>query len=389
GSNPYSITGTNAAKSTVKGAFVIAGVDGCQINGGASGAGYPISGQLTNSFENNIIDGSDTNIVAVNPYADCGLSEGNNNWCIASGTAVWRVPSIVRNNLIRFVSNGLVGDFTEWSGNTLEYFRLSPNISAHTNAIESTEDVPYRSSPVATLAYNNLFRHLNNPNPNLIGPGGSGNAKYSIGLGNIQADMVAGEISFQFNNVMFDTLQNAVFENVVAKNGNGSRAVVFNNTADCGPSWSLTFGCVNPFDRSADVYVNNLFITSSLTPNQACRSYGGSSKCVTEKYLSPESAAKKGYKATETYAYSPSSDRSPTVGKGTSIASLCSVISKITAAAGAACLRDTTYGVGYNTTTHTVVVPNRAATARPDTPDVGAYQLLGSTGTTQPGNPHP
>jgi hypothetical protein len=198
--------------------------------------------------------------------------------------------------------------------------------------------------------------------------------------------MVENEISLQFNNVMYDTLPNAVFENISMKKGNGSRAVVFNNTADCGPSWSLTFGCVSPFDRSGDIYQNNLFITSSETPNQACPAYGGFSTCTTGKEMTPGAAAKKGYKAAQDYAYSPTSSHSPTVGKGTSLATICKVAARVTAAAGAACLKDTTYGVAYNSITHTVTGPSRIPIARPATPDIGAYQFSESS---EPAPSHP
>jgi hypothetical protein len=56
---------------------------------------------------------------------------------------------------------------------------------------------------------------------------------------------------------------------------------------------------------------------------------------------------------------------------------LCATIAGLNPAAGIACQSDTTYGVSYNTSNHTVISPARTPVARPMTGtwDSGAYQF--------------
>lgn len=63
---------------------------------------------------------------------------------------------------------------------------------------------------------------------------------------------------------------------------------------------------------------------------------------------------------TETYPFAPmDSTAAASVGTAAGDTAFCSIITTINAAAGAACLKDTTLGVGYNTTNHTVIFPAR------------------------------
>jgi hypothetical protein len=81
-----------------------------------------------------------------------------------------------------------------------------------------------------------------------------------------------------------------------------------------------------------------------------------------------------GYMSSETYVFSPISGGS-TIGGGTNLLSTtCSTISSLDLLAGTACGQDTGYGVGYDTSTHTVIDPNRTPNTRASTWDEGAYQ---------------
>jgi hypothetical protein len=76
------------------------------------------------------------------------------------------------------------------------------------------------------------------------------------------------------------------------------------------------------------------------------------------------------------------------VGTGQNNMSYCTAISAINAAAGAACLSDTTVGISYNATKHTVTWPNRTPVPRPTgraSWTNGAYEP--GTGTSASVNP--
>jgi hypothetical protein len=94
-----------------------------------------------------------------------------------------------------------------------------------------------------------------------------------------------------------------------------------------------------------------------------------------------------GYSMGETDTFSPTLVTNSTVGAGLNETALCTAISTINATAGTACLSDTTYGVSYNSTNHTVSWPARTPIARPTVGpwDVGAYQFNASTS----GQPNP
>ena len=367
GSGPYTVTFTNTAGGATKnctGCVIQLGDDPMMISAGVEG---PTNNDV---MQYNVIDGSDTVEAQLNPYGDCGLSEGNNNICVASGTPQWRLPNIWRDNVIRYVANAAVGECTEWSGNLIEYIRLSTNPTAHTNAIECVDDNPVNNT---TLFYGNVIRHTNNPNPKT--PTG----RDSIGLGDIQAVPKPGETTYIFNNVMYDTLQNAIIE----RGGPAGIQIAFNNSGECGPSWELTHNCVNPVEPG-DIYVNNHFITSNSAALGSCSGY----TCKTNLVVAPATASSNGYTSNQVFAFSPTTAKSPTVGAGTSIAAFCTAIGSAGfPTAAQACQNDTPYAVGYNATTHSVIIPSRKTIARPAVPDIGAYQFSGNSTTGQPPAP--
>lgn len=87
--------------------------------------------------------------------------------------------------------------------------------------------------------------------------------------------------------------------------------------------------------------------------------------------------------ATQTYPFAPmDSTAAAKVKTGPNNSSYCSAISAIDSAAGNACLHDTTLGVSYNTSSHTVTYPAHSPAARPTGGAAwsnGAYELPGST----------
>lgn len=362
GTNPYTINFTESPSNTGPGCtgctFQIGG-DYCLINGGVEGA------QTNNVFQNNVIDGLDTAEAQLNPFSDCGFSESNNQFCLSSATAGFREPNIWRGNVVQYVASAFVGSCYEWSTNLIQNLRLGTDPTNHTNGIECVDDFPVNN---ATFFYSNVVRHTTNPNTNT--PGG----QYSIGLGAVLPNINVGETAYLFNNVFYDVLQNAVFE----RGTNTGNWKIFNNTADCGPSWSLTFPCVNS-GQTGDLIENNYFVTTNGSPIGA----GGT---VTNNLIqTPTVATGQGYTPNQTFAYFPTLGGS-TIGNGVSLASLCTTIAAIQSAAGTACLSDTPYAVGYNAVTHAPIIPGRTTATHGSTWDQGGYQFAGTAGITPSGS---
>jgi len=364
GSNPYTITWTgNAASGTCNGCIFTVGGDFLRVFVGNE------TGNPGTVVQNNVIDGSDSTAALINPYSDCGLSEGNNNWCGTSGIAQWRGPQIWRNNVIRYIQSGAVGACTEWSGNLIEDIRLSTNASAHTNGVECLDVIPANNT---AFFYGNVIRHTNKANP--ATPGGL----QSIGL-LTEFSPPNGSTLYVFNNVVYDTLQNVwvgMPSGTTGCQSNCGSAVVFNNSSDCGPSWNHSFPCINscpPIFASCTIQ-NNHWITNASS--QFSGSGCGSNCTATSELVQTVSKANgQGYLTSTTYAYSPGSNGSTLNGLSTSL-STCTAISLVSVAAGTACLSDTPYAVSYNSTAHTVVIPARSPVLRPPTGNwaIGAYQ---------------
>jgi len=352
GNNPYTIvTNSSTLGSLCTGCVVQIGIDFGYIFAGVEGS---CTGCLA---QNNVVDGSDTVEAQLNPYGDCGATESNNQICVTSAIAGWRLPNIWRNNVLRYVASSFVGECTEWSGNLLEYNRLSINPSAHTNAIECLDENPVNG---ATLSYNNVIRHMNNPNAKV--PGG----QWSVGLFD-QYTPKSGTAEYVFNNVIYDTIQNVWAGLFTGGNGCCGSIKIFNNTTSCGPDWSISYSCTNPCPSgyAGCTYQNNQWITTSANP--------AGSPQITDLLQTPATATSQGYLETSAYAFSPPSGGS-TIGAGTSLSNICSAIASANAAAGAACGQDTVYGASYNTSNHTAITAARTPLTRPGTPDIGAYQ---------------
>jgi hypothetical protein len=115
---------------------------------------------------------------------------------------------------------------------------------------------------------------------------------------------------------------------------------------------------------------NNHWITNLTSPNNGVWTTNGphptESKDVPMTYLT--ACTQGGYCSTETYPFSPTSGTSATVGQGTNLSSQCVSLPGL--------CNDTTLGVSYNATNHTVSYPARTPNPRPSTGawDAGAYE---------------
>jgi hypothetical protein len=368
GSNPYTITFTNSSgcpTNSYNGAVIQIGIDRGIIVAGNS------AGDPGTVITNNVFDGSDTAEVQFNPYGDCGASEGNNQACMASVEVGRQGPQIWRNNVMRYVSNGFIGSSSEMSGNLMEFFRLGTDPTGHTNV---WEDQPCLGA--TCLYFGNVIRHMNSVNSSI--PGGF----WNIGEPLAVAPASSGATAYVFNNDLYDMTQTVVVEINTDCNGCNTGTVdLWNNTIEGGPDGGASypvFSCTTPHC----IVQNNHAVTTSGTPFGNC---GSGCTQTTNLPMTQATATADGYTSSQAYAFSPTLSNSPTVGAGTNAQSLCTTLSGINAAAGTACQSDTPYAVSYNTSNHTVIIPDRVPNSRPPTGawDVGGYEFSAGGGAPQ------
>lgn len=310
--------------------------DACGVDGDTE----DVNGNTDSILEYSVIDGSDTDQESCNG-------------------AVFGGPPYIEYNLFQYVSSCMVIDgpvtvHDNVCGPINTTFDTTP---AHQNGMEINYD-----GQNATF-YNNVFRH--------IGPGAL--TVWLAPDGNYTA--------YFFNNVIYDT-QNTNVLDLATSLGNGTGTdILWNNTVECGINSGPPDGvCAAGIASGAKAVTlqNNHFITNA----GSYWSTNGPTPTTTTNLLQTLSTANgQGYSMSETYAFSPTAPypTDSTPGEGTSAASLCS-------AAGVSltvCANDTTYGVAYNTTNHTVTSPGRTTVPWKSPPDIGAYSYGTGPGTPQ------
>ena len=288
----------------------------------------------------------------------------------ASCSALFGSPPYVERNIIQYVTSAMILNGTVLiDSNTIQNVVPSFDSSAHENGIE------INASYNVTISNNNIG-HLG---AGVLGIWCAPDQTYSCTI---------------FNNVLYDTDTGNVLDLAapVANNGcansgtycsKGGSAALYNNTVQCGPNSNPNAVCVAGINAaiSGVALENNYFITNQASPNNGVWATNGVTPTeTTDLKQLPATATSQGYAVTETYPFSPVSGGS-TVGAGTNLTSLCS-------GNQTTLCNDTTLGVIYNTTTHTVITPNRTPKARSNGPwDIGAYSYAsGSTGVLPPTN---
>lgn len=315
---------------------------------GFQGGGEPLVPDDTVLFT--VIDGSDSDPLAMMAcYCDwwnVGYSYIGNQ-----SDVVVRYPHLFHDNLYEY-----------WYEN------------GHGNVVESVGD------PTGTNAnYNNVYRHINVPN--------------AAGDPLIWLNPQVGYTDYFFNNLSYDIGSMEIF-NVGQNDGNQGTMAVFNNT------WQINsnsgngsiFGCTGVYSEPL-VAANNHYIIDTAAYGSGCMA---GLTATTNLLMSNATATADGYMTSETYAESPTSPSSPTVGAGTNEGTLngafCSALSTAAVSdptlsdAATACLSDTRYACTYNSGNHTVTCPARTAVARPSSGawHVGAYQYGGSPAPAPP-----
>jgi len=296
-------------------------------------------------FVQDVIDGSDS--VATGWQV---IYTGGYSW----SQSVWR-----------YVVGSVVTGFHSFHDNLLEYMASASDGQAHGNVFKNQGE--YAGNNVF---YNNLLRHI------------CADKSYCPqGLVNLWFWPTVGYTDYIFNNVEYDVGVGSEYFNIGQHEADQGLLVIFNNTFEDANNNSLYgWQCSNGRQIHAHPFtmINNLYITDVRPYPSECRT--ADSTIGVEMQFSPGHAKKKGYTRAQTYAYSPSSGTSPTVGKGThGTTTYCDALlgssDPLLQAAGIACQSDTTYACTYNATNHTVSCPARAAVTRPTGVwDVGAYQ---------------
>jgi len=299
--------------------------------------GWP-SGNANSSIHDSIFDGWDTT--------------GDSMAALHGG------PEVLYNNYVHNMSNGFVGEYTQVHDNVVLNINASYNPTMHENGLE----INYSGT---SYIYNNIFAHVEQGLAVWLAP-------------------EQGYTHYFYNNLIYDIPITNINDLAAALVNPTGSDVLYNNTIECGPDQSPSYVCVAGISSSVTsaTLKSNHLVTNATSPNRGIWSENGNTP-VTESNDIPMSFAtactQEGYCSTETYPFSPTSATGGTVGQGANLTSLCSSLPGL--------CNDTTLGVSYNATTHTVSYPARTPNPRPTTGswDSGAYQY--NSGNQAPNPP--
>jgi len=300
---------------------------------GITGDTANVNNGIGTIIEYSVVDGSDT---------DKQSCDG----------AIFGGTSYIAYNEMKYVSSCMVIDGpVSVHDNICENVVSSFSSTAHENGLEINYDSQNHT------VYNNIIRHV-----------GSGALSFWDTPG-------PGYTGYVFNNLIYDTDVNNVIDlgsQSEYYNGEAGTTIFWNNTVECGQDSGPDAVCVANIGAgvAAVTLQNNHFITNA----GSYWSSAGPKPTLTTNILQTLSQANgQRYISSETYAFSPTAayPTDATPGQGTSASSLCSAAG----VSSTVCANDTTYGVAYNTTNHTVSSPGRTTVPWKSPPDVGAYSF--------------
>jgi hypothetical protein len=284
------------------------------------------------------------------------------------------------NNYIAYLDNAEFGEINLFHDNVIANM-VPPSNSVHGNCIHL-----FGSANITEIIYNNYVTCLNTGTPDEM----------------FLIEETGGATVYAFNNVMTKDGHGSGFE---IKNGNTN--YLFQNTQECGPDSSPASTCTQLSGNPMVTLRNNLGITSNSNNNTVTES--GFSGTLTASVMASKTCsggAQNLYGGTQicgpigsgngtgnlnrnqTYPFAPlDSTAAATVGTAANSISLCTEVSQINAEAGTACLKDTTLGVAYNTSSHTVSYPARTPIVHATSGNwqIGAYES--GSGAAQPNPP--
>jgi hypothetical protein len=299
----------------------------------------------------NTDNGSGTgDAIMLNDVVDGSDSDGTSFQVTGGGPTTWI------GNYIGNIGSGLVdGGIHLFHDNLLEHVGPSYTSGKHTNMFYVT------SGPSnGTIVYNNIFRHI--PDAQTVV---------------IQIDPCNGGTDLFYNNLVYDTPGSNVVNiavNDVCAAWSGSSFKMFNNTVQsgAGPCTSIGKPGTSSPSFASQIVENNHCINDAGVVYTT--SLGTNPTSTTNTLQTTAAATAAGYTSSQTYAYSPTSAGSTTVGVGTDLTASCS-------GDLAVLCNDTTYGATYNATTHVVTTGARTANPRPSSGawDTGAYEFAGGS----------
>lgn len=269
-------------------------------------------------------------------------------------------------NVFRYAANFVVTSTHTIHDNLLEHWYGEGDEVHHPNLYEENGEANGTNA-----IYNNVFRNACDNNNCPVG---------SVGTWLFPP---VGTTTYYFNNIIYDQNSGGNYFDVGenANQGNQGKLIIFNNIFEQPVSGSPILSCsASGFAFPFTVANNQYIIDGSSQYASFC---AGQQTTITpgELAMTHGTATADGYTAAETYAYSPPSSNSPTVGHGTNEQAFCTALSAAgLSGAATACQSGTTYACAYNSTTHTISCPAQTAVARPASAawDVGAYQFSGA-----------
>jgi len=316
----------------------------------------------TTSIYRNVIDGSDTaKDDFTGLYTTGGCGEVYQNYF------GWIIDAVNEGSIVSFHDNVMANDGGE----------CFAGCGSHNNVMEENSGPTSANS----FFYNNYF----------LNPASTDNSGGIV----LQLAPHAGQTSWFFNNVITNGPLYQANELVCADalSGGGGICTIFNNTMEAGADASPPGGMpvrAGSFNGSISPAAINLYNNHTISSSSPMYTTSDcTSGCTVTQNPNPNliqskaAANAQGYTLTQTFSFSPTTSTSATVGTGTNETSLCTTISSLNAAAGTACQSDTTYGIAYDTATHTVTGPARTPNARPSSGawDAGAYEWNSGSGT--------
>ncbi len=308
------------------------------FRGFTTGGNYPPGEEILYD----IVDGSDSDPVPME-FCYCGAWYVGDSYFNRGSQFITRTQHIVHDNVItNFVSNG------------------------HSNVMESVGD---SASPAnAEAVYNNVFSHL------YVGDA------FTTDVGFWPIPPV-GATLYWFNNLAYDIAPCEFFNG--PNSANQGTIARFNDTFQMNTGGGNQISCgVSPY-TAPYTDANLHFISSDVSSiyQPYCSGQGAN---ATSLLMTNAAATADGYTSSQSYAFSPTSGSSPTVGVGTNeTSSFCAALSIAARAdtylsdAATKCNSDTSYAISYNASTHTVSYPARTSNARPASGawNIGDYEF--------------
>jgi Chitobiase/beta-hexosaminidase C-terminal domain len=264
------------------------------------------------------------------------------------------------NNYVEYVANGVFGEEGLVHDNTfLNFVPSGGNNGVHANCIHL-----FGNAVTTELYYNNYVSCY------------TGSTAVEFFLVEENQDTL-----YAFNNVLVNDGHLTGFELSSFSGGTTNTYRIFNNTVECGIDPTPSGTCVysksgvgtevsdNFFVDSHAYYVHTGGTVAFPSPTFSITCSGGAQTNFGAYAVCAPIGSGNGtgnLNITETYPFAPlDATAAATVGTGQNNSSYCTTISGINAAAGTACLSDTTLGVAYNSSSHTVTFPKRTALVRP------------------------